>query len=58
MSRKPIEIPVFNRNPLRVRPSFVVPRHHHNFDEMLFVFEGEYSIEYDDRRRRRPTRWW
>ena len=47
MSRKPIEIPVFNRNPLRVRPHFVVPRHHHNFDEMLFVFQGEYSIEYD-----------
>jgi len=47
MSRKPIEIPVFNRNPLRVRPHFVVPRHHHNFDEMLFVFEGQYSIEYD-----------
>ncbi len=40
MSRKPIEIPVFNRNPLRVRPHFVVPRHHHNFDEMLFVFRA------------------
>ena len=48
MTRKPIKIPAFNRNPLRVRPGFVVPRHHHNFDEMLFVFEGEYSIEYDD----------
>jgi len=48
MSRKPIEIPLFNRNPLRVRAGFVVPRHHHNFDEMLMVFEGRYSIEYDD----------
>jgi mannose-6-phosphate isomerase-like protein (cupin superfamily) len=48
MSRKPIEIPVFNRNPLRVRPNFVVPKHHHNFDEMLCVFAGEYSITYDD----------
>src|SRR6478735_7682044 len=48
MSRKPIDIPAFNRNPLRVRPHFVVPRHHHNFDEMLFVFQGEYHIEHGD----------
>ena len=44
MTKKPIKIPAFNRNPLRVRAGFVVPRHHHNFDEMLFVLEGEYSI--------------
>jgi mannose-6-phosphate isomerase-like protein (cupin superfamily) len=46
VTTKPIDIPRFNRNPLRVRPHFTVPRHHHNVDEMLFVFAGEYSIEY------------
>ena len=49
MSRKPIEIPAFNRNPLRVRPNFVVPRHHHNFDEMLFVLRGR--VQHRVRRR-------
>lgn len=48
MSRKPIKIPKFNRNPLRVRSGFTVPRHHHNFDEMILVFQGEYSIQYGD----------
>ncbi len=48
MSKKPIDIPAFNRNPLRVRAHFTVPRHHHNFDEMIFVFEGEYSIDYGE----------
>ena len=54
MSRKPIEIPVFNRNPLRVRPHFVVPRHHHNFDEMLFVFQGrvQHRVRHGRRRHR------
>jgi mannose-6-phosphate isomerase-like protein (cupin superfamily) len=45
---KPIDVPAFNRNPLRVRPNFVVPRHHHNMDEMIFVFEGEYHIEHGE----------
>ena len=49
MTRKPISIPTFNRNPLRVRDGFVVPRHHHNFDEMIMVFSGEYSIQYGDK---------
>ena len=53
MSRKPIDIPAFNRNPLRVRPHFVVPRHHHNFDEMLFVFAGR--VQHRVRQRRRGT---
>jgi mannose-6-phosphate isomerase-like protein (cupin superfamily) len=48
VTTKPIDIPRFNRNPLRVRPGFTVPRHHHNVDEMLFVFAGEYSIEHYD----------
>jgi hypothetical protein len=43
-----IDVPAFNRNPLRVRPHFTVPRHHHNMDEMILVFQGEYSIEYGD----------
>ncbi|WP_024793581.1 cupin domain-containing protein [Tomitella biformata] len=48
VTTKPIEMSRFNRNPLRVLPGFVVPRHHHNMDEMLFVLAGEYSIEYDE----------
>ncbi|WP_329347897.1 cupin domain-containing protein [Streptomyces sp. NBC_01261] len=46
VTTKPIDVPRFNRNPLRVRPDFTVPRHHHNVDEMLFVFAGEYNIEH------------
>ena len=45
---KPIDVRAFNRNPLRVRPNFVVPRHHHNVDETVFVFQGEYTIEHGD----------
>ena len=45
---KPIQVPRFNRNPLRVVPGFTVPRHHHNVDEMLFVLAGEYLIEHDE----------
>lgn len=48
VTTKPIDMPRFNRNPLRVRPHFTVPRHHHNMDEMLFVLSGEYSIQYDE----------
>jgi mannose-6-phosphate isomerase-like protein (cupin superfamily) len=46
VTTKPIDVPRFNRNPLRVVPNFTVPRHHHNMDEMLFVFAGEYHIEH------------
>ena len=46
VTTKPIDVPRFNRNPLRVRAGFTVPRHHHNLDEMLFVFAGEYFIEH------------
>jgi mannose-6-phosphate isomerase-like protein (cupin superfamily) len=45
VTTKPIDMPRFNRNPLRVTPGFTVPRHHHNVDEMLFVLAGEYHIE-------------
>jgi len=48
VTRKPIDVNGFNRNPLRVRPNFVVPRHHHNFDEMIFVLQGEYSIDHGE----------
>ena len=48
MSRKPIEVRNFNRNPLRVRPHFTVPRHHHNLDEMILVFQGEYHIDHGE----------
>lgn len=48
VTTKPIDVPHFNRNPLRVRPDFTVPRHHHNVDEMLFVLAGEYHIELDE----------
>src|ERR1700722_14299548 len=41
-----IDVPAFNRNPLRVRPNFVVPRHHHTTKEMIFVFQGVYTIEH------------
>jgi len=41
-----IEVMKFNRSPLRVRPNFVVPRHHHTTKEQIFIFKGEYSIEY------------
>jgi mannose-6-phosphate isomerase-like protein (cupin superfamily) len=46
VTTKPIDVRRFNRNPLRVVPDFTVPRHHHNIDEMLFVFAGEYHIEH------------
>jgi mannose-6-phosphate isomerase-like protein (cupin superfamily) len=45
---QPIDVRAFNRNPLRVRPRFVVPRHHHNVDETVFVLAGEYTIEHGD----------
>lgn len=48
MTRKPIRIFKFNRNPLRVRANFVVPRHHHSLDEMVIVLAGEYTITYGD----------
>jgi quercetin dioxygenase-like cupin family protein len=48
VTAKPIDVPSFNRNPLRVRPQFVVPRHHHNMDEMIFVFQGEYNIDHGE----------
>lgn len=48
MARKPIRIRQFNRNPLRVRPGFVVPRHHHSLDEMVIVLAGEYHIDHGE----------
>lgn len=47
VSAEPVDMMRFGRNPLRVRPNFTVPRHHHNVDELLIVLKGEYSIEYD-----------
>ena len=45
---KPIDVPGFNRNPLRCVPNFTVPRHEHNIDETIIVFQGEYTIEFGD----------
>lgn len=45
---KPIDVPGFNRNPLRNVPNFTVPRHEHNIDETIIVFQGEYTIEFGD----------
>jgi mannose-6-phosphate isomerase-like protein (cupin superfamily) len=41
-----IDVMSFNRSPLKVAPNFVVPRHHHTTKEQIFIFQGEYSIEY------------
>ncbi|ODU06022.1 MAG: hypothetical protein ABS81_05770 [Pseudonocardia sp. SCN 72-86] len=46
VTTKPIDVPRFNRNPLRVEAGFTVPRHEHGCDEMIFVFQGEYHIEH------------
>ncbi|MBB3665617.1 hypothetical protein FB384_004575 [Prauserella sediminis] len=46
VSTAPIDLPAFNRNPLRVVPNFVVPRHLHNIDETVLVLQGEYWIEH------------
>ena len=48
VTTKPIDVPAFNRNPLKVVPNFVVPRHFHNLDEMIVVFKGEYTIDYGE----------
>jgi mannose-6-phosphate isomerase-like protein (cupin superfamily) len=52
---KPINVPRFNRNPLRVVPNFVVPRHHHNIDETIIVFQGEYYIDHGEGADRQTT---
>jgi mannose-6-phosphate isomerase-like protein (cupin superfamily) len=48
VTTKPIDVGGFNRNPLRCVPNFVVPRHYHNLDEMILVFQGQYSIDYGE----------
>ena len=48
VSTKPIQFMTFFRNPLKVVPNFVVPRHLHNIDETIIVFKGEYKIEFGD----------
>jgi hypothetical protein len=52
---KPIDVLGFNRNPLRVVPNFVVPRHHHNIDETIIVFQGEYHIDHGEGAQRTTT---
>ncbi|MFT4262939.1 MAG: hypothetical protein QM572_06140 [Nocardioides sp.] len=46
VSTTPIDLMAFHRNPLRVKPGFMVPRHSHNIDETVLVLQGEYTIEY------------
>jgi mannose-6-phosphate isomerase-like protein (cupin superfamily) len=48
VTTKPIDVAGFNRNPLKVVPNFTVPRHFHNIDETIIVFQGEYLIEYGE----------
>jgi mannose-6-phosphate isomerase-like protein (cupin superfamily) len=48
VSTTPIDVPKFNRNPLRVVPHFMVPTHKHNIDETIIVWQGEYKIDFDD----------
>ena len=48
VSTKPIDFLTFYRNPLKVVPNFVVPRHLHNIDETIIVFKGEYKIQFGD----------
>jgi mannose-6-phosphate isomerase-like protein (cupin superfamily) len=48
VSTKPIQFLTFYRNPLKVVPNFVVPRHLHNIDETIIVFKGEYKIQFGD----------
>jgi hypothetical protein len=48
VSLESIDVAAFNRSPLKVRPNFVVPRHHHTTKEMIFIFHGTYSIEYGE----------
>ena len=38
----------FNLNGLRCAPNYTVPRHHHNLRELIIVFGGEFTLEYDD----------
>lgn len=34
----------FNLNGLRCAPNFAVPRHHHNVDELIIVFGGQFHV--------------
>ncbi len=34
----------FNLNGLRCVPNFAVPRHHHNLDELIIVFAGQFHV--------------
>lgn len=38
--------PSFNLNGLRCAPNFSVPRHHHNLDELIVVFGGEFHVNW------------
>jgi len=51
----------FNMNGLRCRPKFTVPRHHHNFRELITVFGGEFTVEWGEggeSRRVGPGEFW
>ena len=40
--------PAFNINGLRCAPNFAVPRHHHNLDELIIVFAGEFHVTWGE----------
>lgn len=46
VSVTPIDVAAFNRNPLRVKAGYMVPRHSHNIDETVLVLKGQYTVEY------------
>ncbi|MFE5027472.1 hypothetical protein ACFRAO_30130 [Streptomyces sp. NPDC056656] len=38
----------FNINGLRCAPGFAVPRHHHNLDEMIVVYAGQFHVRWNE----------
>ncbi|ODU06021.1 MAG: hypothetical protein ABS81_05765 [Pseudonocardia sp. SCN 72-86] len=38
----------FNLNGLRCAPGFAVPRHHHNLDELIIVFGGQFHVTWGE----------
>ena len=46
----------FNLNGLRCTPGFTVPRHHHNLNELIIVFDGEFTVEWGEQGEARSRR--
>jgi hypothetical protein len=39
--------PAFSFNGLRCRPNFMVPKHHHNQDELIIINGGQFTVEWE-----------